>query len=312
MGPLGKSFSSKFKTIKTLAVSRIAILKNQHKARCSYAKSDVAQLLNLGYHDRALLRVEQLIKEQNMLDVFVMIENCCNFLGERSQVLEKNKECPHELKEVISSLIYASSRCGEFPELHKIREIFTSKFGKEFADDAIELHKNNRVNSKMIQKLSPKRPAMEIKMKALKKIAAEIGVTLHFEQDPTLINVNKLNDGQRLNELETEKCSSTDDTKHKENNQDGPENINLERKRYMDAVSAVQEALELASFGIEVSDENSNHTTPLKYILLRPDYLRSDAPRYFKTCAVFIDKLKVYSRLPHNCILCFSIGDLNI
>ncbi|OIW17576.1 hypothetical protein TanjilG_08854 [Lupinus angustifolius] len=231
MGLLGKRFTYKFNKISRVAFSRIAILKKQHKARCSYAKSDVVQFLNLGHHHHALLRVEQWIEEQNMLDVFVMIENCCNFLRERAQVLENNKECPCELKEVISSLIYASSRCGEFPELQKIRDIFTSKFGKEFADHAIELHKNNSVNSKLIQKLSRSPPTMEIRMKALQKIAAEIGVTLHFQQDePILINENKPNDDQRLDELETRKYSNTDDIKHKENSQDGPENIKYERK----------------------------------------------------------------------------------
>ena len=60
------------------------------------------------------------------------------------------RECLVELKEATSSLVFASSRCGEFPELHKIREILTSKFGKEFADHAVELHKNNRVNSKVL------------------------------------------------------------------------------------------------------------------------------------------------------------------
>jgi len=60
------------------------------------------------------------------------------------------RECPVELKEAVSSLVFASSRCGEFPELHKIREILTSKFGKEFAGHAVELHKNNRVNSKVL------------------------------------------------------------------------------------------------------------------------------------------------------------------
>lgn len=52
--------------------------------------------------------------------------------------------------ETTSSLIFASSRCGDFPELHKIREILTSRFGKEFADHAVELHKNNRVNSEVL------------------------------------------------------------------------------------------------------------------------------------------------------------------
>ncbi|KAE9615630.1 putative vacuolar protein sorting-associated protein Ist1 [Lupinus albus] len=95
---------------------------------------------------------------------------------------------------------------------------------------------------------------MEIRMKALQKIAAEIGVTLHFEQDdPILINENKPNEDQRLDELEPRKYSNTDD-----------------RKRYKDAVSAVQEALELASFGIEVSTEHSNHGTALAKVHVDP------------------------------------------
>jgi vacuolar protein sorting-associated protein IST1 len=57
MGLIGKSFTSKLKNMTSLAISRIAILKNHRKARASYAFSDVSQLLNLGYHDQALVRV---------------------------------------------------------------------------------------------------------------------------------------------------------------------------------------------------------------------------------------------------------------
>ncbi|KAI9085611.1 hypothetical protein K1719_032454 [Acacia pycnantha] len=183
MGLLGKSLDSKFKDISKQAVSRIAMLKNKCQVRGSFARSDVVQFLNLGCHDKALLRVEQLVREQNMVDVFVMIENYCNFLRGRAKLAEKNSECPEEIKEAIASLIFASPRCGEFPELQKIREIFTFRFGKEFAAQAVELHQNNRVNSKMIQKLSARQPAMEIRLKVLKDIAAEIGVTLQLEQD---------------------------------------------------------------------------------------------------------------------------------
>ncbi|XP_057436575.1 uncharacterized protein LOC130728993 [Lotus japonicus] len=223
MGLLGKSFTSKFRSITTLAISRIAILMNQHKARASHARSDVAQFLNLGYQDRALLRVEQWIAEQNRLDAFGMIASYCHFLRERAEVLENNRECPFELKEATSSLIFASSRCGEFPELHKIREILTSRFGKAFADHAVELNKNNGVNSKMIQKLSPRRLDMEIKMKALKEIATEIGVTLHLEQGPSLISEDKLEVERRQDEVGTSKWSSVDDPKHEANIKHDPE-----------------------------------------------------------------------------------------
>ncbi|XP_057440089.1 uncharacterized protein LOC130731949 [Lotus japonicus] len=237
MGLLGKSFTSKFRSITTLAISRIAILMNQHKARASHARSDVAQFLNLGYQDRALLRVEQWIAEQNMLDAFGMIASYCHFLRERAEVLENNRECPFELKEATSSLIFASSRCGEFPELHKIREILTSKFGKAFADHAVELRKNNGVNSKIIQKLSPRRLDMEIKMKALKEIATEIGVTLHLEQSPSQISVDKLEVERRQDEVGTSKWSSVDDPKHEANIQHDPENL-IQDKDLSDRVAS--------------------------------------------------------------------------
>ncbi|MED6159511.1 hypothetical protein PIB30_043004 [Stylosanthes scabra] len=219
MGLLGKNLSSKIRNMATLAVSRIAILKNHHKARASYAYSDTAQLLRLGYHDHALLRVEHWINEQNILDVFVMVENYCNYLRQNAELLEKSRDFPNELKEATSSLIFASSRCGEFPELHKIHEILTSKLGKEFADQAIELHRNNGVNDKMIEKLSTRQPNTEIRMKALKQIAEEIGVTLHFKQEPMLTNVNKWH-----GEAKTKQGSSVNDPKH--------ENIIMEEGSY--------------------------------------------------------------------------------
>lgn len=57
MGLIGKSFTSKLKNLTSLAISRIAILKNHRKARDSYAYFDVSQLLKLDYHDQALVRV---------------------------------------------------------------------------------------------------------------------------------------------------------------------------------------------------------------------------------------------------------------
>ncbi|KAL7001198.1 hypothetical protein U1Q18_002351 [Sarracenia purpurea var. burkii] len=129
---LGRNFhASKLTSLVNLAVSRLAVLRHQRQARYSLARSDIAQLLKLGYHDRALLRVEQVIKEQNMLDVFVMMEGYCHSLAERINLIEQQKECPEELKEAISSMIFAATRCGEFPELQEMRAIFMSRFGKD-------------------------------------------------------------------------------------------------------------------------------------------------------------------------------------
>ncbi|CAI0451091.1 unnamed protein product [Linum tenue] len=69
-----------------------------------------------------------------------MIENYCHLISERLVVVETHsKECPEELKEAISSLIFAAARCGDLPELQEMKRLFTSRYGKEFTARATEL-----------------------------------------------------------------------------------------------------------------------------------------------------------------------------
>ncbi|XVF20550.1 hypothetical protein REPUB_Repub12eG0010100 [Reevesia pubescens] len=58
---------------------------------------------------------------------------------------QQARQCPDKLKEAISSLIFAASRCGE---LEKIRRLFTSRYGKELERRAVELRNNCGVNPK--------------------------------------------------------------------------------------------------------------------------------------------------------------------
>ncbi|KAL9680128.1 hypothetical protein QQ045_018005 [Rhodiola kirilowii] len=171
---------SKFKPLVKLAIHRLAVLKNQRQVRCNIAKSDVVEILKLGLHDRALLRVEHVIMEQNMLHVFLMLEAYCNlFFMTIFRIFFSKLSCPDELKGAISSLLYAASRCGdgEFPELQEIRSVFTSHYGKEFAARAIELRNNCGVSTTLIQKLMP---SLESRMSVLKQIADEKGITLQL------------------------------------------------------------------------------------------------------------------------------------
>lgn len=59
------------------------------------------------------------------------------------------RDCPDELKEAIGSLIYASSRFGDFPELQHIRDYYTSKFGHQFVSQAVESPRSFGVNEKV-------------------------------------------------------------------------------------------------------------------------------------------------------------------
>ncbi|XP_022982055.1 uncharacterized protein LOC111480936 isoform X2 [Cucurbita maxima] len=176
---LGRSFNTtRFKSLVNLAISRLAVLANQRQVRSSQARSDVVQLLQLGHQERALFRVEQVIKDQKLLDAYVIIESYCEAVLERIKLLEQQRECPEELKEAISGLIFASSRCGDFPELIEIRSAITSRFGKEFTARAMELRNNCAVGPMIVKKLSARPPSSEIKLKLLKQVASENGITL--------------------------------------------------------------------------------------------------------------------------------------
>ncbi|KAJ4959752.1 hypothetical protein NE237_019662 [Protea cynaroides] len=261
---LGRGFkTAKFKTLVNLAISRIAVLKNQRQVRCSMARSDVVQLLNLGNHERALLRVELVIKEQNMLDAFVMIESYCNLLIERVVLISNNKECPDELKEAISSLIFAASRCGEFPELQEIRYLFTSRYGKEFSSSVVELRNNCGVNPRIIQKMSTRQPSLESKMKLLKEIASENGITLKHQEESSVISEEvEVKVKVEVNQKQQEPTAKLDSDKHRDEVYDLTEKIEGDeklsesmkaRKKYRDVVSAAQAAYKSAVFAAEAA-----------------------------------------------------------
>ncbi|OAY60402.1 IST1 homolog [Manihot esculenta] len=224
---LRKKFkTSRVKILAKLAISRAQILWKQRQVRYSHAKSDVIELLKLGYQERALLRVEHVMKEQNMMDAFAMIMDYCSLLIDRVMLLKKNKECPEELKEAISSLIFASSRCGEFPELQKIRGIFVSRFGREFAAHAIELRNNSGVNPKIIQKLSTQWPSLDSRSEVLKDIASENGIILNMEEDEEKFEDDELSEDE---------------------NDVLPKDLKT-RKKYRDVAAAALEAFESAAY----------------------------------------------------------------
>ncbi|CAB4295591.1 unnamed protein product [Prunus armeniaca] len=254
---LGRTFkTSKLKPLLNLALSRLAVLKNLRQVKFSQARSDVLQLLQLGHHERALLRVEQVIKEQNMLDVLVMIERYCNLVIERVHLIEQERVCPDELREATSSLLYAASRCGDFPELQEIRTVLTSRFGKEFTARAIEVRNNCGVNLTMMQKLSTRMPVLEIRVKVLKEIAAENSIVLQLEETTSVSTEEKLDVNKNQNQAAPNPPASSSGTASADNLQalsqetekDDRFSGSLKNRKYKDVADAAQAAFESAAY----------------------------------------------------------------
>jgi len=170
----GKSFkSSKCKTSLRLAMSRIKLLRNKRDMQLQTMKRDLALLLQSGQDPSARIRVEHILREQNIMAAYDLIELFCESIVARLQIIESQRQCPVDLREALSSLIFAASRCADIPELLDIRKLFGAKYGKEFLAAAAELRPNCGVNRTIIEKLSVRTPSGEVKLKLMKEIAKE-------------------------------------------------------------------------------------------------------------------------------------------
>ncbi|KAF3970015.1 hypothetical protein CMV_006240 [Castanea mollissima] len=178
---LHRSFKpAKCKTALKLSASRIKLLKNKKDAQVKQLKRDVAQLLESGQERTAMIRVEHVVREEKTMAAFELIEIYCELIAARLPIIESQKNCPIDLKEAVASVIFASPRCADIPELMDVRKHFTAKYGKEFVSAAVELRPDCGVGRMLVEKLSAKAPDSQTKIKILSAIAEEH----NFKWDP--------------------------------------------------------------------------------------------------------------------------------
>ncbi|KAF9680458.1 hypothetical protein SADUNF_Sadunf06G0123200 [Salix dunnii] len=167
---LHRSFKpAKCKTALKLAASRIKLLRNKREAQVKHLKRELAQLLEAGQDQTARIRVEHVVREEKTMAAYELIEIYCELIVARLPVIESQKNCPIDLKEAVSSVIFASPRCADVPELIDVRKHFTAKYGKEFVSAAVEI----RPDCGLVEKLSAKAPDGPTKIKILTAIAEE-------------------------------------------------------------------------------------------------------------------------------------------
>ncbi|KAF9670676.1 hypothetical protein SADUNF_Sadunf13G0093500 [Salix dunnii] len=205
--------AAKCKTLLKLTIPRIKLLRNRREIQIKHMRRDIAKLLETGQEATARIRVEHIIREENMMAAQEIIELFCELISVRLPIIETqrlflslhhlacsmfispvhlyrgimvvgchkiiqyyDRECPLDLKEAISSVCFVAPRCADLPELLQVQILFASKYGKEFVAAATELMPSCGVNRQLIELLSVRAPSPEKKLKLLKEIAEEHGL----------------------------------------------------------------------------------------------------------------------------------------
>ncbi|XP_015895613.1 uncharacterized protein LOC107429444 [Ziziphus jujuba] len=169
-------FGGKCKTSLNLAISRIKLLQNKRDLQQKHMRKEIAQFLQAGQEPIARIRVEHVIREQNIWAAYEILELFCEFILARVPIIESQRECPTELREAIASIIFAAPRCSDVPDLLQLKNLFNAKYGKEFVSAISELRPDSGVNRTIIEKLSVHAPSGDVRLKVLKEIAREFNV----------------------------------------------------------------------------------------------------------------------------------------
>lgn len=164
---------AKCKTLLKLTIPRIKLLRNRREIQLKQMRRDIAKLLENGQEATARIRVEHIIREENMMAAQEIMELFCELIAVRLPIIETQRECPLDLKEAISSICFAAPRCSDLPELQQVQMLFAAKYGREFVVAASELMPDCGVNRQIIELLSVRAPPVDVKLKLLKEIAEE-------------------------------------------------------------------------------------------------------------------------------------------
>ncbi|XP_042018959.1 uncharacterized protein LOC121766773 [Salvia splendens] len=165
--------AAKCKTLLKLTIPRIKLLRNRREAQLKQMRKEIAKLLETGQEATARIRVEHIIREEKMMAAQEIVELFCELIAVRLPIIEAQRECPLDLKEAISSVCFAAPRCADLPELLQAQQLFTGKYGKEFVIAATELMPECGVNRQLVELLSIRAPAPDVKLNLLKEIAKE-------------------------------------------------------------------------------------------------------------------------------------------
>ncbi|MCL7051741.1 hypothetical protein MKW94_020121 [Papaver nudicaule] len=152
---------------------RIKLLKNKRESMIRHSRQDIIQLLNNGQDQTAFALVGRLSMDQNIVGAYELLEHFCEFIMFNLPYIRHNRDCPNDINEAASSLLYASARFGDLPELLKLRKLFGERYGNRFAIAAVELLPGNLVNRQLIQKLSAESISDDAKFRLMKEVARE-------------------------------------------------------------------------------------------------------------------------------------------
>jgi len=136
----------KMKTYLQLSIHRLQLSSNKKTELLKQSRREVALLLaqNPPQEDKARIRVESIVRDDNLIEVCNILQLQCELLLQRMRLIENSQSCPSDMVSCVCTIAYAA-KFLDIVELTKARKQLKAKYGKQFFED--HLSKLNQQNN---------------------------------------------------------------------------------------------------------------------------------------------------------------------
>ncbi|ODV98014.1 hypothetical protein PACTADRAFT_505 [Pachysolen tannophilus NRRL Y-2460] len=194
------SIQSRLKSHLKMAISRLRFVQQKKTAISKQQRRVVADLLLQGKEENAKIKVEHIILEDNYTELFEYLELYCELLAARIGLLGAEfHHCDPGLEEAVKVIIYSAFKTNEIKEIRDLKDLFLIKFGKEFAQEALD-NKDNIIPEKIVKRCSVTPPSAALVNAYLVEIAKAYsvpysGIILSEEEEKQLESEETGDDG---------------------------------------------------------------------------------------------------------------------
>ena len=117
-------------------------------------KNEISTCLEQNNIDMARAKMNNILKDENDIEIYDLLKPFLEKLMERCTLIVSNTECPPEIKSILDTVLFASTRV-EIDELKTFEEKIIKKYGSDYVTNA-EKNTDNSVNEDLFEILQPK------------------------------------------------------------------------------------------------------------------------------------------------------------
>eukprot|EP01064_Diplonema_japonicum_P027321 TRINITY_DN3931_c2_g1_i2.p1 TRINITY_DN3931_c2_g1~~TRINITY_DN3931_c2_g1_i2.p1 ORF type:complete len:270 (+),score=51.58 TRINITY_DN3931_c2_g1_i2:79-888(+) len=163
---------NKMKAALKMAVTRMKMQQGKKTNSIKVQRSEIANLMRDEKNESARIKVEQVMRDEYYIEAMELVVLFCDLVSSRLLLLNESRSCPPDLKESLSTIVWACPRTDGVSELIAIRKQIMLKYGQQWIEMAND-NAERAVNQRVADKLSVMVPDPYLCMQYLEGIAKE-------------------------------------------------------------------------------------------------------------------------------------------